>query len=108
MSSEVYNNGKDKLIFQDSIKIDEDNYDIYDRAERILGISYMNCTDDDNFKGYIDVDSLEEMLEDLCNYIDKQEEEIKELEDPPFNDLSYPEEEYDRERYYESKYGSED
>ena len=105
MSSEVYNNGKDKLIFQDALKITEENYEVYDRAERLLETGYVNCTDDDNFKGYITVDSLESMLEELCDYIDRLKEKIEDLEDPPFNDLSYPEEEYDREQYYEWKYG---
>ena len=94
--------------YVDKIKITEENFEYYDRAERLLRTSFMNCTDDDNFKGYITVDSLESMLEELCDYIDDLEERIEELEDPPFNDLSYPEEEYDRERYYESNYGNED
>lgn len=107
MSSEVYNNGKDKLIFQDALKITEENYEVYDRAERILGNGYMNCTDDDNFKGYIDQNAVEELIEDLCIEIDHLNERIEELEDPPMNDLSYPAEEYDREQYYEKTYGSE-
>jgi hypothetical protein len=105
MSSEVYNNGKDKLIFQDALKITEENYEVYDRAERILGNGYMNCTDDDNLKGYIDKEAIEELIEDLCIEIDSLNEKIEELEDPPINNLEYPEEEYDREQYYEWKYG---
>jgi len=108
MSSEVCSNKKDKVIFQDVIKITEENFEIYDRAESILGTGYMNCTDDDSFKGYIDKEAIEELIEDLCSEIDRLKERIEELEDPPMNDLSYPGEEYDREQYYEWKYGSQD
>lgn len=106
MSSEVYNNGKDKLIFQDALKITEENYGVYDKAERILRTSYMNCTNDDNFEGYIEVEQVESMIEDLCNCIENLEDEIRDLEDPPIDNLDYPEEEYDREQYFESKYGN--
>ncbi len=80
MSSEVYNNGKDKLIFQDVIKITEENSEVYDRAERITRTSYVNCTNDDNFEGYIEVENVESMIEDLCDYIKELEEDIKNME----------------------------
>lgn len=94
-----------KMFYTDRIKINEENYSVYDRAERILYTSYVNCTNDDTFEGYIEVDSVEDMIEELCDKIKHLEEKIEELEDPPLNDLSYPEEEYDREQYYEWKYG---
>lgn len=92
--------------YVDKIKITEENHGVYDKAERILITSYMNCTNDDNFEGYIEVEQVESMIEDLCNYIEDLEEEIRDLEDPPIDNLGYPEEEYDREQYFESKYGN--
>ena len=66
--------------YVDKIKITEENFEVYDRAERITRTSYMNCTNDDDFEGYIEVENVESLIEDLCDYIKDLEEKIKNME----------------------------
>lgn len=66
--------------YVDKIKLTEENYGVFITAENLLKTSYVNCTNDDDFEGYIEVEDVESMIEDLCNYIDDLEEKIKDME----------------------------
>ena len=74
------------------MRITEDNFGVFYRAEGILNKIYDGWNiDDDTFKGTLEEESILTMIEDLCDEIEilrkKKEEE---------ND--YPDEERDREK----------
>ena len=63
------------------MKITEETYDVFFKAENILGTSYMNCYDDDNMKAYIDTDEIVTLIEDLLSEIDRLNEKIEDMEE---------------------------
>jgi hypothetical protein len=64
------------------MRICEDNYGILRRAEDMLGTDYeINITNDDECKGFIDDDSVVEMIDDLCTEIDRLKEELDDQKD---------------------------
>jgi len=82
------------------IPINEENFGIYYDAEKILKTSYMNCTNDDECKGYIEDYEVESMIEDLCSYIDDLKEKIKDMEqDIEDNYIPRPKSDYTGDSY---------
>ena len=74
------------------MRIDEDNYGIIDRAEKILFTEYeKHWFDAENIDGYMDEEELLSIIEDLCDEIERLQEPIEIIND-------YPNEERDRER----------
>lgn len=73
------------------MRINENNYNIIDRAEKILFTEYdKRWFDAENIDGYIDEEQLLSIIEDLCN-------EIERLQQPTEIINDYPNEERDRE-----------
>ena len=74
------------------MRIDEDNYGIIDRAEKILFTEYKkHWFDAENIDGYIDDYEILSIIENLCDEIERLQEPKNEIND-------YPNEERDRER----------
>lgn len=72
------------------MRISEDNYGIFYRAEDLLNKIYDMNIQDDTFEGNIEEEEILTIIEDLCDEIEMLRKKKEE------ND--YPEEERDRER----------
>lgn len=74
------------------MRVNEDSYLIFHRAEELLRTHYNGWNiDDDTFKGTLEEESILTMIEDLCD-------EIEHLQEDNNYGVDYPEEERDRER----------
>ncbi len=74
------------------MRINEDNYNIIDRAEKILFTEYnKHWFDAENIDGYMDEEELLSIIENLCD-------EIERLQQPTETVNDYPNEERERER----------
>ena len=63
------------------MRIDENNFDILDKASNITGTDYnIRWFDAENISGYIDDDDLVSMIEDLVCEIDRLEEKTEDME----------------------------
>ena len=61
------------------MRVDEDNYGVFRRAEDMLNTDYeINITNDDECKGFIDNDNVAQMIDDLCSEVDRLKEELEE------------------------------
>lgn len=61
------------------MRIDESNYLVIDRAERLLFTEYeKRWFDAENIDGYIDNDTLIDIISDLCDEIELINEELEE------------------------------
>jgi len=60
------------------MKIDESDFEILDRASKMMGTNYnIKWFDAENFDGYIDKDDLIVMIDDLIREIDRINEEFE-------------------------------
>ena len=74
------------------MRINVDNYETIDRAEKILFKDYKKMWfDAENIDGYIEENELLNIIDDLCDEIDRLQEQEEVIND-------YPNEERDRER----------
>lgn len=63
------------------MRIDESNFDVFDRVQNICGYNYdIAWTDSHNLKGMIHPDEMLSMIEDLICEIDRLEEKIEDRE----------------------------
>lgn len=63
------------------MKINESDFDILDRASKMMGTDYnIKWFDAENFDGYIDKDDLIVMIDDLIREIDNLNERIEDIE----------------------------
>lgn len=60
------------------MKIDESNYDVFKKVQDITGTDYeILWTDHENIQGYIFMDSMFSMIEDLLMEIDRLNETLE-------------------------------
>ena len=63
------------------MRIDESNYETFERVNKITGTDYgIIWKDAENIEGVIDIDGLYAMIEDLICEIDRLKEETEERE----------------------------
>lgn len=61
------------------MRIDETNYAIIDRAEKLLFTDYeKRWYDAENIDGYIEEETLLDIIDDLCSEIDRLQEQLEE------------------------------
>lgn len=64
------------------MKIDEDRYLTINKAQRLLFHNYeINWKDAENLEGYIDEDTLLDIIDDLCDEVERLEEEKERQEE---------------------------
>ncbi len=64
------------------MRVDEDNYWILKKAEKITGTDYdIRWFDAENIDGYIDTQNICPMIEDLLIEIDRLQEELDDMQE---------------------------
>lgn len=60
------------------MRIDESNFDTFDKVQKICGYNYnIMWTDSHNLKGYVDPDVMLDMMDDLMCEIDRLQEQLE-------------------------------
>lgn len=63
------------------MKIDESNYEILEKASKMTGTDYeIRWFDAENIDGYIEIETLINIIEDLICEVDRLQEEIEDIE----------------------------
>ena len=64
------------------MRIDESNWEVIDRAEKILFTDYeKQWYDAENIDGYIETEELIQIIDDLCSKVDRLQEEKENQEE---------------------------
>lgn len=63
------------------MRVDENNFEILDKASKITGTDYeIKWYDAENINGYIETENLISIIEDLIYEIDRLQEELEDIE----------------------------